>query len=148
MQLNERVLSSSSSYLLRVLHISFAAGSKVALHLNFTKKTYERDGGLRLDVVFPPCDVDPGTAPGWHEVETQVLDRYHAGMEALMSHASVPNHALLTSRRDALVFPERRPAVAGSCQASASGGHGEPGSARLRAWRVRQQQKEGRGVQW
>ena len=56
MQLNERVLSSSSSYLLRVLHISFAAGSKVALHLNFTKKTYD-----------------------------------HAGMEALMSHASVPS---------------------------------------------------------
>ena len=56
-QLNERVLSSSSSYLLRVLHSSFfAAGSKVALHLNFTKKTYD-----------------------------------HAGMEALMSHASVPS---------------------------------------------------------
>ena len=43
-QLNERLLSSSSSYLLRVLHTSFAAGSKVALHHNFTKKTYERDG--------------------------------------------------------------------------------------------------------
>ena len=56
MQLNERVLSSSSSYLLPVLHTSFAAGSKVALHLNFTKKTYD-----------------------------------HAGMEALMSHASVPS---------------------------------------------------------
>ena len=98
MQLNERVLPSSSSYLLRVLHSSFfAAGSKMALRHNFTKKTYERDGALRLDV-FPPCDVHPGTAPGWHEVETQVLDLYHAGMEALMSHASVPDQALLASR--------------------------------------------------
>ena len=101
-QLNERVLSSSSSYLLRVLH-------KVALRHNFTKKTYERDGGLRLDVVFPPCDVDPGTTPGWHEVETQVLDLYHVGIEELMSHASVPDQALLASRRHALFFPERRP---------------------------------------
>ena len=130
-----------------LLHSSFAAGSKVALHHNFTKKTYERDGALRLDVVFPPCDVDPGTAPGWHEVETQVLDRYHAGMEALMSHACVPDHALLASRRHALFFPERRPAVAGSClEASASGGHGEPGSGRLRAGRARQQQQEAQGV--
>ena len=64
-QLNERLLSSSSSYLLRVLHTSFAAGSKVALHHNFTKKTYERDGVLRL--------------------------------------MCVPDHALLASRRDALV---------------------------------------------
>ena len=99
-QLNERVLPSSSSYLLRVLHSFFAAGSKMALRHNFTKKTYERDGALRLDV-FPPCDVHPGTAPGWHEVETQVLDLYHAGMEALMPHASVPDQALLASRRHA-----------------------------------------------
>ena len=60
-QLNERVLSSSSSYLL--LHTSFAAGSKVALHLNFTKKTYD-----------------------------------HAGMEALMSHASVPSSHFRSNR--------------------------------------------------
>ena len=60
-QLNERVLSSSSSYLLRALHSSFAAGSKVALHLNFTKKTY-------------------------------------AGMEALMSHASVPSSHFKSKR--------------------------------------------------
>ena len=65
MQLNERVLSSSSSYPLRVLHTSFAAGSKIDLHHNFTKKTYERDGVLRL--------------------------------------MCVPDHALLASRRDALV---------------------------------------------
>ena len=73
MQLNERVLSSSSSYPLRVLHTSFAAGSKIDLHHNFTKKTYERDGVLRL--------------------------------------MCVPDHALLASRRDALFFPERRPAT-------------------------------------
>ena len=130
-----------------MLHISFAAGSKVALHLNFTKKTYERHGRLRLDIVFPPCDVDLGTAPGWHEVETQALDLYHVGIEDLMSHASVPDQALLASRRHALFFPDRRPAVAGSClEASASGGHGEPGSGRLRAWRARQQQQEVQGV--
>ena len=60
-QLNERVLSSSSSYLLRVLHTSFAAGSKVALHHNVTKKTYERDGVLRFDVRTRPCS--PRVAP-------------------------------------------------------------------------------------
>ena len=73
MQLNERVLSSSSSYLLRVLHTSFAAGSKVALHLNFTKKTY-----------------------------------HHAGMEALMSHASVPSSHFRSNRGKELYRKPRK----------------------------------------
>ena len=141
MQLNERILSSNSSYILRVLYTSFDAGRRAALHENFTRETYERDGALRLNV-FTPCDFHPGTAPGWNEVETQVLDMYYVGMEELISRAYVPDHALLASRRDALFFPQQRPASAGSCQAHASGRHGEPRSARLKAWRARQQQQQ------
>ena len=62
MRLNEQILSSNSSYILRVLYTSFDAGRRAALHENFTRETYERDGALRLNV-FTPCDFHPGTAP-------------------------------------------------------------------------------------